>query len=78
MAGDSKHFIYDMANFDISATVTKRNTDEATSDVENWIEDTKNSLWGGKCITDNDCSIVSYCNNDVLCKYLNLMNLHIN
>lgn len=49
-----------------SATVTKRNTDEATSNVENWIEDTKNSLWGGKCITDNDCSIVSYCNNDVL------------
>ena len=58
--------------------MTKRNADEATSDIENWFEDTKNSLWGGKCITDNDCSIVSYCNNDVLCKYLNRSDLQKN
>ena len=33
----------------------------SANDFNDFVEDTKNSILGGICITDNDCSFISYC-----------------
>jgi len=34
--------------------------------VEDWYEETKNTIIGGTCITNDQCSVVSYCDHDNL------------
>merc|ERR1712170_278563 len=32
--------------------------------VEDWFEETKDSIIGGTCLTDDQCSLVSYCDHE--------------
>ena len=40
---------------------TNRLERDVGEDIENWGNDIKDSLWGGRCISDSGCSVVSHC-----------------
>lgn len=47
--------------FPITATVTKRDVGD---DIQNEIEDFTKKIFGGKCVKDDQCSVLSYCDNN--------------
>jgi len=44
-----------------SGTVEKR---DAGEEIEDYFENTWNSILGGKCLLDDQCSAISYCDTD--------------
>ena len=50
---------------------TNRDERDVQKDIENWGNDMKDTLWGGKCIQDSQCSVVSHCDGGMyfLLKY---------
>ena len=53
--------------------VSKREANPSPNAIDDFYQDTKNSILGGTCLSDDQCSVVSHCDIDSgknMCKLL--------
>jgi hypothetical protein len=58
------YFIHDKKNdfFTGPGAVSKR--EAKANAINDWYEEKKNSILGGTCLTDDQCSVISHCDLD--------------
>jgi hypothetical protein len=49
----------------VSSGTTNRDERGIQDDIEDWGNDMKDTLWGGRCIQDSQCSVVSHCDGAI-------------